>query len=73
MKMEPPTVNGQKLVTEEGLIKNLFEPDCAPSLRTIRRWRYERIIPYVKIGSMVFFDVEKVRESLARKNIVRAA
>lgn len=66
-------IDTEKLVSAEKLLETLFEPDCRPSLRTVRRWQRARVIPYVKIGSLVFFDLEKVRESLSRKNIVRAA
>lgn len=61
-----------KLVKADKLLEALFELTERPTLRTIRRWQYERKIPYYKIGNNVFFDPAQVREALNKKNLVRS-
>jgi excisionase family DNA binding protein len=36
------------------------------SQRCVRNWQERRIIPFVKIGRVVLFDIEKVMSSLER-------
>lgn len=36
------------------------------SERCVRNWQERRIIPFVKIGRVVLFDIEKVMSSLER-------
>jgi hypothetical protein len=52
-----------KLVNAEQLLRKLFEPACRPSLRWLRTQTKENTIPHVRIGHLVFFDIEQVRES----------
>jgi len=65
-------IDMNKLVNGQKLLDALFEPEDRPTTRTLFRWRDERIIPYIKINTRVYYDVDKVRESLAKKNLVRA-
>jgi len=60
-----------KLVNAEGLLEALFEPRARPSLRWVRQMQAQRRIPYLKIGHLVFFDVERVRIALEEKCTVR--
>jgi hypothetical protein len=60
--MLPPT-QSDKLVSAEAL-RHYFAPPL--SLRTIRVWQAQRIIPYLKVGRRVFFDPSRVREHLFR-------
>jgi hypothetical protein len=60
-----------KLVNAEQLLKALFAPECRPSLRWLRTQTRNGTIPFVRIGHLVFFDVEMVRGKLAAKNLVR--
>jgi hypothetical protein len=60
-----------KLVSAEQLLVQLFAPECKPSLRWLRTQTKAKAIPHVRIGHLVFFDVELVRTALARKNPVR--
>ncbi len=60
-----------KLVSAEQLLEQLFAPECKPSLRWLRTQTKARSIPHVRIGHLVFFDVELVRTALAGKNLVR--
>ncbi len=60
-----------KLVSAEQLLEQLFARECKPSLRWLRTQTKARSIPHVRIGHLVFFDVELVRAALAGKNLVR--
>jgi hypothetical protein len=60
-----------KLVNAEELLDEIFAPDCRPSLRWLRSQTKAKSIPHVRIGRLVFFDVEMVRAALAAKNLVR--
>ena len=60
-------ING-KLVDAEGLISAV----CRPSLRWLRTQTKARAIPCVRIGHLVFFDVEMVRAYLAERRLVHA-
>ena len=60
-----------KLVSAEQLLEQLFAPECKPSLRWLRSQTKAKSIPHVRIGHLVFFDVEMVRSALAGRNTVR--
>jgi hypothetical protein len=60
-----------KLVRSEQLLDQLFDPDAKPSIRWLRAQTRAKTIPYVRIGHLVFFDVDMVRAVLADKNLVR--
>ncbi len=68
--MSDMTLRG-KLVSAEQLLEQLFAPECKPSLRWLRTQTKAKSIPHVRIGHLVFFDVEMVRAALAGKNTVR--
>ena len=68
--MTDVTFNG-KLVNAEQLLEQLFAPECKPSLRWLRSQTKAKSIPHVRIGHLVFFDVEMVRSTLAGRNTVR--
>ncbi len=68
--MSDVTLKG-KLVSAEQLLEQLFAPECKPSLRWLRSQTKAKSIPYVRIGHLVFFDVEMVRTALAARNLVR--
>ena len=68
--MNEITVKG-KLVGAEQLLEELFAPECKPSLRWLRTQTKAKAIPHVRIGHLVFFDLEMVRGALAAKNLVR--
>ncbi len=63
-------ING-KLVAAPELLNALFSDACRPSLRWLRTQTASRAIPHVRIGHLVFFDVEMVRAALAGKRLVR--
>lgn len=60
-----------KLVNAEQLLDALFEPECRPSVRWLWTQTKAKAIPFVRIGHLVFFDVELVRTALANRNLVR--
>jgi len=53
-----------KLVDAKGLLDALFDESSRPSLRWIRDQQRSRAIPFVRIGRLVFFDVNQVRARL---------
>ena len=63
-------VNG-KLVNATQLLEQLFDPQCKPSLRWLRSQTKAKAIPFIRIGHLVFFEVDMVRAALAAKNLVR--
>jgi hypothetical protein len=65
------SMSTNKLVSAKQLLDQLFAPECRPSLRWLRNQTKAKAIPYVRIGRLVFFDVEMVRNALASKNLVR--
>ena len=60
-----------KLVSAEQLLEQLFAPECKPSLRWLRSQTKSKTIPHIRIGHLVFFDLDMVRVALAGKNLVR--
>ena len=36
------------------------------SPRTLRDWRHSKIIPYFKVGRVVFYDPERMQEALRK-------
>ena len=60
-----------KLVSAEQLLDQVFAPECRPSLRWLRTQTKAKSIPHIRIGHLVFFDVEMVRGALAGKRLVR--
>lgn len=65
-------MNTKNLVDAEKLREVLFDGPWRPTLRTIRAWQAANVIPYLKIGRRVFFDVDDVRAHLERRNKIRA-
>ena len=61
-----------KLVDAETLLNELFSDGCRPSLRWLRTQTKAKTVPHVRIGHLVFFDVEMVRTHLAGARLVRS-
>lgn len=72
----PPTNQASepdhKLVDAQGLLDALFDAQSRPSLRWIRKMQAQRRIPYIKLGHLVRFDVDEVREALRQDWTVRS-
>lgn len=54
------------------LLNELFDQDARPSIRWLRQQTKAKAIPFIRIGHLVFFDVDMVRTALAGKNLVGA-
>ncbi|HEX4646234.1 MAG TPA: hypothetical protein VH598_11570 [Verrucomicrobiae bacterium] len=65
-------IDTAKLVNAPTLLEILFDDNSRPTLRWLQAMRTKRAIPYFKIGHSVFFDPEKVRAALARRNEIRS-
>jgi hypothetical protein len=68
--MEQIKLNG-KLVSAEALLDQLFDKSCRPSIRWLHNQTKAKAIPFVRIGHLIFFDVEMVKSALAAKNLVK--
>src|SRR5437870_4977414 len=64
-------ING-KLVDAQELLSQLFSDGCRPSLRWLRTQTAAKAIPHVRIGHLVFFDVEMVRAHLTERRLLRS-
>lgn len=60
-----------RLLNAEQLMEALFTPEARPSLRWLRTQTKSRAIPFVRVGHLVFFDLELVRTALANRNLIR--
>jgi len=60
-----------KLLDAEQLLEELFAPKCKPSLRWLRMQTKAKAIPHIRLGHLVFFDLDMVRDALVKKNLVR--
>jgi hypothetical protein len=70
MKSEPLNL---ELVGAETLLERLW-PDQKdrPSLRTLRNWQKRRIIPYVRLGRLVYFHPDEVAQAIRERWTVRS-
>jgi len=59
-----PPASPVRLVDARGLLEALFDPSSRPSLRWVRDMQSQRKIPFLKIGRLVRFDVEQVRQAI---------
>ena len=60
-----------RLVNAQELLDALFTDGARPSLRWLRTQTKARAIPHIRIGHLVFFDVEMVRAYLEQRRLVR--
>ena len=65
-KISSPLVSGHQL------LKGLFDESSRPSIRWLRYQMAARTVPFLKVGRLVFFDIEAVREVLASRFTVRS-
>ena len=66
------SVDTTQLVDGPTLLLTLFPEGCRPTTRWLITQRQKRIIPHIRIGGLVFYDVGKVRDALAKRHTVRA-
>jgi hypothetical protein len=60
-----------KLVGAEQLLDQLFDQEARPSIRWLRQQTKAKAIPFIRIGHLVFFDVDMVRTALGARNLVQ--
>ena len=58
-----------KLVDAPTLLEVLWDERCRPSLRSLRTWTTNRVIPCVRVGGLVYYDPDAVRAALARRTV----
>ncbi|WP_269522598.1 hypothetical protein [Coraliomargarita parva] len=61
-----------KLVDAKGLLVELFDERSRPTVRWVRQMQAQRVLPFIKIGRLVFFDVDECRHALAQRWTVRS-
>lgn len=64
-------VEAGKLVDANALLDAIFSRESRPSMRWIREQTRNKAIPYIRVGRLVFFDPDQVREALAKNNTVK--
>jgi hypothetical protein len=52
------------LVSGERLLELIFDEDSRPSIRWLHNQKKRRTIPYLKIGRLVRYDPDRVREAM---------
>ena len=60
-----------RLVDSEGLLEALFPESCRPSMRWLSSMRDKGVVPYFKIGHLIFYDIDLVRAALKRRCLVK--
>jgi hypothetical protein len=60
-----------RLLNAQQLLEQAFAPECRPSLRWVRTQTKAKSIPHIRIGHLIFFDLDMVRAALVGKNLVR--
>ncbi len=60
-----------KLVRAEQMLDAVFAPECKPSLRWLRTQTKAKVVPCIRVGRLVFFDLDAVRAALAGKQVAR--
>ena len=64
---EPTQTSPPGLVSIETLRETLWpDPASRPSVRWLRELQARRMVPFLKIGSKVYFEPERVRAALRR-------
>jgi hypothetical protein len=58
-----------RLVTASKLIEEIWDADCRPCIRSIRSWTTSRILPSVRVGKLIFYDVDQVKAALAKRTV----
>ena len=67
MKDDAKSGESAKLVDALTLLEVLFDERSRPTLRSLRTWTKQGIIPCVRCGGLIFFNVAHVRAALASR------
>jgi hypothetical protein len=60
-----------KLVDATGLLEALFPETSRPSVRWVRSLQRKRLIPFIRLGRLVRFDVAEVRRVIAEQHTIK--
>jgi hypothetical protein len=72
--MDQNSQNPEGLLSAEELLSVIWPNEKSrPCLRTLREFQAKRMVPYVKLGRLVYFDPAKVRRALEKRFTVEAA
>lgn len=59
-----------RLVTATKLLEVIWpDEECRPCVRSIRSWTASRILPSIRVGGLIYYDVEQVRVALAKRTV----
>ena len=59
-----------RLVTAPKLLEVIWpDADCRPCIRSIRSWTASRILPSIRVGGLIFYDVDQVKAALAKRTV----
>jgi hypothetical protein len=59
-----------RLVTAPKLLEVIWpDEECRPCIRSIRSWTASRILPSVRVGGLIFYDVDQVKAALAKLSV----
>ena len=59
-----------RLVTAPKLLEVIWpDADCRPCLRSIRSWTASRVLPAIRVGGLIFYDVDQVKAALAKRTV----
>lgn len=61
-----------RLVDGPRLLEILFDEESRPSLRHLRNLQKRRAVPFYKLGRLVMFSPEEVRQALVQTCLVNA-
>ena len=43
--------------------------ECRPCIRSIRTWTASRILPSIRVGGLIYYDVAQVKKALAKRTV----
>jgi len=58
----------RQLVNGPTLLESLFDEKSRPSIRWLRDQTRKKQIPFVRLGHLVFFDLEAVRSTIGKQS-----
>ena len=58
-----------QMVDAQTLLEILFDDRSRPSLRSIRSWTRNKVIPCIRCGGLVFYEPDEVRLALAERSV----
>ena len=59
-----------RLVSAPKLLEVIWpDQECRPCIRSIRSWTASRILPSIRVGGLIFYDVDQVKAALAKRTV----